>query len=180
VPQIDFAIGENEESPLVELILGSGLHFVPDKPYRTANPVIWRDLASVERALRTQRSYFLILPGVSGPFEMWQCDGGVYEGKYFIMQRNGGPYLDILFPIFSRAADGQHQFAAGFIGYYKTYWDPGTSTNLPIPKELLDRYRYFCKEIRSRTSRFKIGRRTYHFSTGILHQVRSGALKQVG
>ena len=173
MPQIDFFFGSKDERWLVEACVNAGLLFVADKDRSTPEYETLATADSVIHERDAARLFFLLLPAMLGPLEVREHKSSAKSGQFFIMQRNGCPTIDLLFPTRSRG-DGGERIASGFLAYHKTYWDLEAEENLPVPEPLLAVYKSLSRAIRARTRKISGKARTYYLSQELESEVEAG------
>jgi hypothetical protein len=178
MPQIDFFLCQEDERWLVDQCVCLGLQFIPDLNYGSRDYEVLASSDEVLAARGATRLFHLSMPGVSQPPEMRQIDSGQKAGQWFILQRNGGPLIQLFFPTFSRTEVGD-QIAAGFLGYHKTYWDLQVQENRATPTSLIGAYRHLAKKIRAKAMHISGKARTYFLFPSVEARVKQG-LKLLG
>lgn len=178
MPQIDFFLSQEDERWLVDSCLRQGLQLIPSLTYSSRDYEVLDSTGEVLRARDKARLFFLSLPGVSQQLEMREHDSGPKAGQFFIMQRNGGPVIDLFFPTYSRTDVGD-QIAAGFLGYHKTYWDLRAHENRATPEALIAAYKDLSRRIRAAARRIVGKERTYFLFPSVDARLEKG-LRLVG
>jgi len=114
MPQLDFLLSANEERRLVSAAFEQCLRLVPDADYDTPRYVTAGNLIRycAYRA-RTQLFFILADDYVRSPLEFRCFSAGPKPGRYFIMQRNGGPTIDLRAPS-QRRESATSEYGSGF------------------------------------------------------------------
>src|SRR5262245_25592270 len=164
MPELDFFLLGTEESRLVAKAIERGLITVPYGPYEAPEYEEIRDVDSFLESRKANRLFFLVSSAYSSsPLEMRRIKKGPNQGLFYIMQRTGGPTIDILFCTVSDRV-GVPQIAPGMIGYHKTYWDERRGEDVSAPKAMVDEYNLLKREIKRGSFRLKEKQRTYFVS----------------
>lgn len=141
MPQADFYLCERDLLDVAALLFGGGGSLVPDLDYKTPDLRTIRDVEDLRRVYRelNPQLFFGISP-------KWQRAPLTIRGiekddrtVFFILQKNGGPSIDIFCPQ-PFIANGRLAVAHGFIGYHRCYWNPISGQMEPTPEALKDVY----------------------------------------
>jgi hypothetical protein len=160
MPEIGIILAKREEISLIEHVFSQGSYLVPDLHYPNPEYVKIRSVDDFLHYRQETRLYFMLHENYAiSPLEMRQIEK---DGKksYFIMQRNGGPSID-LFMTAEFVVDDTTKVAPGFVAYYPTFWNTITHQNQKVPSHLLDAHGEIRKYIRSIAASNKLGKRSY-------------------
>ncbi len=120
-------MADADERALVKAALSLGVRIVPSKDYETSQPVIVSSVEAFEPERAETNLFFLVSDSwLRCPIEVRQYATGPKSGKYFLMQRNGGPSIDLFCPRLEQMTGGPASIAAGMLGYYSTFWNTAT------------------------------------------------------
>lgn len=95
------------------------------------------------------------------------------ETKYYIVQRNGGPTID-LFQTGLVEVEGKPALGSGSISYYPTFWNTLTEENQKPPKALAKFYRHIVSRIKANSTKLVRGERVYCIGPGAQKLVEQG------
>jgi hypothetical protein len=135
--QTDIVFGDKDIQHLFKYLLEQGAKFVPDIRYTSPR---YQELDTLKAIMASrQMSKFLFVVHhcyTRYPLEMRRFKN---HTDYYIVQRNGGPSLDLFCPgLISQT--GKSILGQGFIGCYPTFWNPVSEHNEKSPSELLAFY----------------------------------------
>jgi hypothetical protein len=112
------------------------------------------------------------------PLEIRCYSSGPKLGKFYIVQKNGGPAITLLcLPPLEQ--EGQRLLPPGMVSYYSTYLNPDTGQNQTAPAELVAFFGDLCREIKANGQAVKMGPRTLWLGRHAEAQMAKG-LRLVG
>lgn len=130
------------------MLLASSFEFVPDI-FDTPQPRVYKTKEAIVDYAKQRPLWHLRHHSFSRyPLEIHRIDGGFYEGKYSVLQRSGGPTIDLSWSGVSEVG-GKQFVGSGSISHYPTFWNPHTSENERAPEAQRDLYRKITKWIKA-------------------------------
>ena len=98
------------------------------------------------------------------------------QTKYFVVQKSGGPTIDIFFN--GEFEKNGHRFVgSGFVGYHSKYWSAARTAYIPQPEGLRSFYRSLVKEIKKRGTKTTGSRLVYWAGQHAQQPLESGNLE---
>ncbi|MBI5764009.1 MAG: hypothetical protein HZA51_10840 [Planctomycetes bacterium] len=136
MPEIDFFFVDNEMEALMDYALGLGFQFTPAIHYVTVPPPQFTERADILQYSPDHPLWHLTRSDYADlPFSMKRLDGGRDVGKYYIVQREGGPMIDLSWSGI-RSKDNLPFVCWGNLSHYATFWFPETSEFKRVPDSL--------------------------------------------
>ena len=150
MPELDFFFVDSEMDSFLEYIWARGFDLIPNRHFDKPRPVKHQSRAQVYKYLEIPKCLFHLAREdfTKLPLEMVRLDGGADEGKYFIMQREGGPTIHLMWSGVQEF-EGIRFVSFGDISYYGTFWNPQTEQFEKAPKAQRDAYRELTQYIKA-------------------------------
>ena len=150
MPELEFFFVDSEMDSFLEYIWECGFDLIPNLHFSRPKPVKCKTRAQVCKYEEVATSLFFLLREdfTKLPLEMVRLDGGCDEGKYFIMQREGGPAIH-LFWSGVQEYEGVRFVRGGDISHYASYWNPQTDQFEKAPQAQRDAYRELTQYIKA-------------------------------
>jgi hypothetical protein len=148
MPEIDFFSDDRDENTLVQFIMDQGFYFVPDVSYDFPDYNQFRDWDSYQaNRLSTPRFYLLHRDVPVSPLLMHQIRQGWRAGKYALLDREGGPVLDLCCGN-AYEKNGFRWLPTCSLSYHPTYVNSDTGQFEKTPKKLRSKYRDIANYIK--------------------------------
>jgi hypothetical protein len=174
VPELDFFATNGDEERIVEEALRLGGQFVPDVGWPTKSYESFVTLDEF-RAWREKTTLFFILAPVfqHSPLVLHEVPS---KGTYRILQKNGGPSVDLFLPN-AACRDGRLLLRAAVIGHHAKYWDPVRQEMVAAPASLRTFYRALVSTIKRGGEKVVLGsvRRRYRVCRDARRAVETGS-----
>jgi hypothetical protein len=171
--QLDIFLSEVDLESLLALALSRGAVLVPDTRYATDKYDEIADLAPMRRFRPAVKLFFILHQSyLVTPLEMRQTRSEE-NSAWYIMQRNGGPTIDIFCPGQKESGD-RRIIGQGYVGYYPTFWNPRTGRNETASPALKAYYALLTKHIRTHAARVALPKRTFWIGLDALRLARLG------
>jgi hypothetical protein len=176
MPQSDLLFSRAEHEDLVRFVLEQGAWLVPSR-LTSPNPTQITGIGSyrnyvdrAERLFHIQHQEF-----TRAPLEVRHVRSAEGQDIYYVMQRSGGPTVDLLGP-YNLEEGGRARVGGGFISHYPTFWNPITQLNEQAPVEQKAFYGRLVKYIKCHAVRTKAGKRTYWTGLSTAAGLRNGLI----
>ena len=140
MPQIDFILSPDEQQRLIEALLSQGLIFVPGMRYENEEYVELtqvKDICEFACSREMAGPFCVLSPEFSHAkleLEPVEWRG---ERRFFLRQRHGGPYLDLVPSCLKRHLTPP-VLTSGFCATYRSYWVGTPPMEIAAPQELRD------------------------------------------
>lgn len=177
MPQCDFFLSEADEDRVVWWILSSGAWIAPDLDYSQPKHDVVRT-ADAYWNVRNQTNLFFILHEsfYRCPLELRVHSSGPKAGRFFLMQRNGGPALSFFCPRVYEKGESKC-LPAGMLAYYPTYRNTARAENEKTPKELVRYFREVTAVIQDEADQRTVGSRIYWIGKDAKTRFRDKSLR---
>ena len=139
MPEVSLFLDREDERSLVQFIFAQGGRLVSDLQSSLEYEAIreWDAFASVRNE---QRLFFVLFDLYDeSPLRLRMVMGGHDAGKYYVMQRVGGPVINLLTSVQYRK-DDVDWVSGGGLSYYPTYENTITGEMEQAPDALVKQY----------------------------------------
>lgn len=161
MPEIGFFVSAEDEACLVSQVFAMGGRAVPAVPYLEPTVTLLTDFPAYSSFRGQTNLFFLEFDNfLECPLEMRRVDSGVNAGRYFVLQRNGGPVIDLFVPKEYPTEKGM-VLPAGSLGYYPTYWNAAAGSNRPVPAALKTTFAELRRHLQRGATKVRCGQRLF-------------------
>ncbi len=154
--QINFFFADSEMHRLVEYLVGERYGLVPNLKYAQRKYETYCDAEKSVRCRREQKPllWFLIRDDYSRflPLPMDRLQGGVNDGKYWILQKEDGPTIDLSWSGEYRS-ENKLIIIPGSLSHHASFWNTYAQVELRTSDELRSAYAELVKWIKSNSIR---------------------------
>lgn len=176
MPQCDFFVTGKDEARVVDWILSCDGCLVPSLDYDTPQYEEVRSSKEYLNARERTNLFFILHPS------FYECalaikrhSSGPKAGKYFLIQRVGGPALSWFVPrIYEK---GGIILPAGMVAYDPTYRKVVHGENQKVPKSISSFYLDLLKVLKEGAVPRKLELRTYWIARDALEAFRDGSIR---
>jgi hypothetical protein len=146
MPETSLILDREDENHLISAIFREGGRLVRDiHPTSEYQEITTWD--EFESARTEQRKFYLLHSSFQlRPLQLSCCNGGYYDGKFFVDQRYGGPTIDLALCTEYEKED-KTCISQGFIGYYPSYY-LSKHEEIKAPQALIALFKSLVSEIR--------------------------------
>jgi hypothetical protein len=176
MPQADILFRRADYENVVQFAFELGAWLVPSH-LRTAGVVrigkideYWNRVNDGEKLFHIQHQTFEVCP-----LEVRRVRSNEGEDRFYVMQRNGGPTVDLLGP-YEFEELGRNRVGGGFISYYPSFWNTETQSNESAPVEQKRFYSALLRYLKSNAIKSPAGRRTYWVGRSVAAGFRDGLI----
>ncbi|WP_343320905.1 hypothetical protein [Sphingobacterium multivorum] len=166
---LKFYFNNHEIQKLFEFLISIQGKLIPDLLFGDSNYQYIEKYEEFDSILRYQTIHFFLVSD-SFQFERLKVAENEYikEGnKYFIIQRKGGPYIDLFFYRgFSDDAAVKHKSSE--IDIYSKFIHVDSYEEFKATEELIVYYKFIVDYIRKRSKRIKIGTKKHYIGLELL------------
>lgn len=177
MPQVSMFLDSEDERSLITLLFEKGARIVADLRYDGPAYHQIHDWSGYDKARGKSGLFFVLFDAYERcPLRMFRIEGGHYDGKYSVMQRTGGPTIDLLSSVQYRKDDIDF-ISDGMLGYHRTYRNTLTDDIEEVPDELVTLFNLVSKEIKKNCAVVKAqGGRTYLIGPHTYQRTKDGRL----
>jgi hypothetical protein len=162
---------------MIRFVFELGGKIIPDLSYDVS---AYREMNSFQefRQLRLDAKLLFVVheDWFDEPLEMKPFKNSSGQTNYFIVQKSGGPTIDIFFNG-EIHKDGHRFVGSGFIGYHNKYWSATRTAYRPQPDGLKSFSRSLVKEVKKRGTKTKGQKFVYWAGQHAQQELESGNLK---
>jgi hypothetical protein len=170
---MDLFVSEQDLESLAGVVLSNEGLLVPDMRYSAP---VYSEIADIPtlRKVRPEARLFFVLHKsyLVTPLEM-RCFSGEGTAMWYIVQRNGGPSIDIFCPGQVETASSKI-IGQGYMGYHPTFWNPSTARNEQPPPALKQMYALLQRHIKQHATRVTLAKRTFWIGQDAVRLSRLG------
>lgn len=174
--ELDFYMKQcTAETIVLDFLLKEGFVFTPSKLYPDKKALYLNNFDSVKEAAYQVGYLYLTHPSIT-KYDFVLKDIIKENKEYFyIMDKYGGPYLDLYFPK-QYEENNVLNYSAGSIGAFNIYYQQdGENIRELDTTNLKEAYRKVCNHVRKHTIVIKtIKGRTYRITEELLENARKG------
>jgi hypothetical protein len=168
MPEISMFLDRDDEHSLIQFILTQGGRLVGDlQPSPDYKSIADCDTFSTVRS--TGRLFFVLFDSFEeSPLRLKRINDGCNSGKYYVMQRVGGPVINLLVSALYRK-DNLDWVSGGGLSYYSTYENTITGEMEKPPEALVEQFKFIVSYLKERSKsivgqsgrKYLIGPHTY-------------------
>jgi hypothetical protein len=173
MPQLDFFLSEVERQKFIQYCFKQRCNIIPDQHYESNKYIVVTTLDQYERNCKDKPLLFIS----SNDFTTYPLELDYFEDKgkkkYFIIQRHGGPTIDLFCPVIGELEE--NIVGPGFIGIYQFYY---RDKNKYVPnKSLTGYYKLFTTYIKEICEKVKLGQRVFWIGKQTIDKAKKGEIQ---
>lgn len=152
---------EQDYDALIRWLLDQGAWFVPEGPYDTDFYAVVSDPAVLHPWLIDTFPVFICHDSFfRQPLEMTLTEGGIYQGRYFVSQREGGPAIHFFCGVKAAFLD-RKIVPMGYISHWSKYLNHRAGEDEPASPELKAFFRDIASYIRNNGLKLSVHNMVY-------------------